>query len=209
MIFCHNLKVLFISVPKAASETMDHVLKENFGGTTDGTERHAVHVPATCEHYFKYAVVRNPYDRLVSVWMYASRKRRHRAHPAAKSMDFAEFVKWMADPDMQPSARQKRRDLKYLHFRGRDIPQFAFLKLCPQFDRLLRFEDLERDFHSLPFVTESTTLLRRNARKDRRRWRELYTPEIARNAYKYAALDFEYLGYDACDPYDVYSEASK
>ncbi len=76
---------------------------------------------------FKFAIVRNPFDRLVSSYEYIRQSDWHHAHEAAKRMGFKEFLKY-----------QKRRNLSYFR------PQLYYLsdshgKLMV--DKIYRFEE--------------------------------------------------------------------
>lgn len=58
--------------------------------------------PERFDQAFKFAIVRNPFDRLVSSYEYIRQSDWHHAHDAARRLGFKEFLKY-----------QKRRNLSY------------------------------------------------------------------------------------------------
>lgn len=122
--------VLYFEIPRNASSSIKHVLKE------DGFVpcRKPYTLRGNSEEWFRFAVVRNPFDRFLSTWwMYCGE---------------SGSTKRYFDPD-GPSIRGKSRleflDLVETNPNHHVLPQSTFLRgHC--MDRVLRFERLERDW---------------------------------------------------------------
>ena len=79
MVICHNKKCIFIHIPKTAGTSIEQFIKDNdknpiiLTGVQDGRSRRhftALDIkllfPDLFKQYYKFSVVRNPYDRLLS-----------------------------------------------------------------------------------------------------------------------------------------------
>lgn len=141
-----RLRAIFIHVPKTGGSSIEKALdlyppddpgghKLNtsylFGSCDRGHLQHTPYaellvqglIPDECRDYFKFAFVRNPWDRVVSEFFYAQSYQRH------ADIDFAAFVR-----DVVPVRSQ--HDQHYL-------PQVRF---CDGLDFVGRFERLQQDF---------------------------------------------------------------
>ena len=88
--------------------------------------------PETFDNYFKFAVVRNPFDYLVSYYHYLRSNETSRRHADATEWSFAEFLAYMQRKNRVKSVNQ----LRWLtDIRGRMLV-----------NDLIRFESLEEDF---------------------------------------------------------------
>lgn len=65
----HSTNCIFIRVPKTASQSIAALIDAPFRTHTPARRFHA-EFPGEFEHYFKFAFVRNPWDRLVSAFHY-------------------------------------------------------------------------------------------------------------------------------------------
>ena len=79
MVICHNKKCIFIHIPKTAGTSIEQFIKDNdrnpiiLLGVRNGRSMHhfsALEIksifPDLFKKYYKFSVVRNPYDRLLS-----------------------------------------------------------------------------------------------------------------------------------------------
>ena len=176
----HN--VLYFRVPKVASTSLlitfrkvDEVRKvedyENY---------------PTYESYFKFAFVRNPFDRLVSCFKHVIQKgslQGIQGHPQLhRYMTFEQFV------DVILKIKVPKMDI---HFR----PQHAFIPETPDF--LGKFENLQEDYPKvckLIGIKNPAELMHTNS-TDNKNFKDIYTPDIVRKVAKIYRKDFEQFGY--------------
>ena len=93
--------------------------------------------------YLWFAVVRNPFDLVVSLWSYIKVTPKHHDHERVKHLAFSEFVQWLHQENNQASA-------------GLELPPYPTISdfLCSPtgellVDEVLRFETLDQDFQKL------------------------------------------------------------
>lgn len=198
---CHPLKTIFIHIPKTGGQSIERVLLDRLGlpredpslclgdniDLTRGPEKQAhmfasEYVKFGCinqslfDKYLKFAVVRNPFDRLVSEYKFHLDK--------LGGISFREYLleKW-------PTAG--RRDLR------RHIePQVNFLLTehseCWLVDHVFRFEQLQQELprffrDQLGFEAELPHI---NKSVDERPTREFYDEQTANFVRWFYAKDF-------------------
>lgn len=186
-------KALFIHVPKAAGTSVSTAL---FG-------REVGHLPVVCykrflgdefNDLFKFSFVRNPWDRLVSAYMFLqqggmpaySADREFFARNLSRYRDFNEFAeRWLTRTSVY----------SYIHF----YPQSYFLVAEGNIsvDYIGRVETIGRDFRHVANVLGSDAILGKANTTDGREhsYREFYTVktrEIVRRVYREDIERFSY-----------------
>lgn len=187
---------LFVHIPKCAGVAVSHAL---FGGLGGGhlpvAHYQLVFDAARYARLFKFAVVRNPYDRLLSAYRFLARGglNEQDAAWAARTLPaydgFADFVERWLTP---------ARAARVLHFR----PQVSFLRIPGrtgiEVDFLARQEHLTDDFGRLcaRLGIDPLPLGRENpsAAPDTD-YRSAYSPRARAIAAQVYAEDMEVLGY--------------
>ncbi|MBV7266977.1 sulfotransferase family 2 domain-containing protein [Erythrobacter ani] len=191
-------RAIWIHIPKNAGTS----LRTGLGFDDVGHQpiaRYAAHDAAAVERYFKFAIVRNPWDRLQSAFRYLRR------HPVGAAFDdavfadrnlrqfadFEEFVLAMADD------RAKRGVLDYTHF----LPQLFWLTLPGEdglkVDYVGRFENLGKVYSELSERFQTAGDLPDMNSQRVSNFRELYTPtmrDIVAEMYAsdIAAFDYQF-----------------
>jgi len=193
MLVSHEHKIICLAVPKTGSTSLHHALARQLGirfAMKNGspalyhlTAEDAARImgPFKFRSYFSFAFIRNPYDRMVSLY-HDFRDQRG----AIRSATLAEFLKdeflarWQAD----------------IHFR----PQSFFL--CNQqgvmVSKLYRYEDgLSAAMEEVSERTKTTPNAPGHARKSNRGdWRDYFTdPALCTIVEEAYAQDFDLLGY--------------
>ena len=191
MPFCKERKILFLHLPKTAGTSIENALnirsKENLYDSRGKLPSEFVtrqHLKLSeykkylnLDEYFKFTVVREPFDRFVSAFhfknknMYVPQK--------VKNMNFDEFVFFLKDLD-----EIERCFIFDSHFE----PQYTFIDY--KIDTIFKFEkldELEKRF--------KVTLGKDNVsdRKDKESYYNSETKEIVYNLYK---KDFEMFSYE-------------
>jgi len=202
---CHRWKTLFIHIPKTGGQSIEQVFLDKMGLDWDTrgplllTTNHdpeagppfLAHLtageylskghlaPIDFNDYFRFTVVRNPWDRAVSEYKYRY----------AREMDFRDFI-LAAYP--APEVSNEERHL---------MPQWSFVhdeNGQSLVDHIIRFEECGRQFAeiSMRIFGEPIALPQVNQSPDRRPYREFCdaeTREAIANRYQ---SDIAWLGYE-------------
>lgn len=106
MLVSHTHKFVFVHVYKTggtsirrALESVCDELPENLNGHATAAEMRRYfhrHQPQV-NHYFWFAVVRNPFELLVSLWKFVSSNPRHPDHRIVEQQSFTQFVRWLSE----------------------------------------------------------------------------------------------------------------
>jgi hypothetical protein len=128
---------------------------------------------------FKFAFVRNPWDWIVSLYIYIQRQPVHRHHELVKQMSFEDYVNFEIK-------RNKRNLISFL------VDQKGELLV----DYVGRFEQLSEDFSNIcqRIGIEHDTLPRRNI-SQRLDYRKYYTPELIDKVGQHWAEDIARFNY--------------
>lgn len=186
----HN--TLFVHVPKTAGTSMERA------GWLGGGGHHPVWwyagVIAGLELAFKFAFVRNPWDRFVSAFFHDPNV----THGKHSKQSFRDFVRFIAEKDLSapgPTYPNLTNWPLHHHF----LPQWFFI--CKQdgsvgVDFLGRFERLREDWQLVcdrVGVSDSLPHLRPGGHLDYREYYDAETQDIVGTAYR---RDVELLGYE-------------
>jgi hypothetical protein len=133
------------------------------------------------DSYFSFAVVRNPWDWMVSRYHYTLKDKRHPAHQRVSRMKgFTEYMLWRCTPEhIGPS----QKDFVFSPD-GHSIVNF-----------IIRYENLAQDFNEVCIrIGVEAALPRINVTKHRP-YQELYTPDLVDLVRRTFAADIELFGY--------------
>ena len=123
----HDRQFVWFRVAKVATRTILNHLREN-AGPLDMDHAMFVHYPVNlCREYFKFAFVRNPWDRLVSCWqnkVVDENFFRFKETTRQRLMKFDNFVEYVGALDIENCDHHLRLqsrliDLNHLDFLGR------------------------------------------------------------------------------------------
>lgn len=132
---------------------------------------------------FRFGFVRNPWDRLVSCWLdKVVGPTDYWSGTPLKGLPFDEFVRHIADWDLDTCDRHVRRQSALLPPKGLDF--------------IGRFEQLEAGIeHIAHRLGISRELPKRNVRTERDTYHAYYTPELAELVGRLYAADLTRFGY--------------
>lgn len=191
-----RLGCIFVHIPKTGGVSISRSLFGCLsGGHASISHYQMVFDRGTFERYFKFAFVRNPWDRLYSVYRFLSRggMTPQDAEWAARNLlpygSFDRFVMaWLTEDSIR----------SYPHF----IPQMEFLCLpgsaTPLVDFIGRFEHLERDFRMVCDqigVTASLAHENRTGGTAMAAYRDAYSHASRRKVAELYRDDIEGFGY--------------
>jgi hypothetical protein len=165
-------RAIFIHIPKTGGTSVALALF--------GVSRHVPYFeyerinPRKFRRFFKFAFVRNPWDRLVSTYFFLKNggvnelDRRFAAENLAGYDAFAEFVEgWLKEKNIWSS----------VHFR----PQHYFIcdaNFCPRVDFIGRTETIDADFRFICQRLGVTAELKWNNRSNHLPYNEYYTDDL-------------------------------
>jgi hypothetical protein len=202
-VYMPQLKVIYISISKTGISSIRSMFlekigeeydKENYGTIHHKTKEVFNYIPQKeidkNHDCFKFSMVRNPFDRLVSC--YTNKILKEDYPPIQKGygnlfyqgMPFDEFVHSVCKvPDIF-SDRHFRSQYSYIYYKGKSLV-----------DYIGRFENLEED---LAFIIDKYDLGKIphiNKSSKRSDYRDYYTPELVELAYQRYRDDIEKFDY--------------
>ncbi|HZZ56263.1 MAG TPA: sulfotransferase family 2 domain-containing protein [Opitutaceae bacterium] len=147
MVIDHSHRCIFVHIPKTAGNSVNRVFGISWQDHKD-LARYAAEEPQAFSSYFKFAIVRNPWDRLLSDYNYQCRKSRPECSKLFLRKDNGEkrsFREWLECAFSQPDrygCREWGGDVSPgIH---RWSPQVDWLKVGGTIavDEVLRLEEL-------------------------------------------------------------------
>lgn len=187
-----DLRVVFIHIPKTGGASIRHgFFKGEFEGPKQGF------IPPNWQQHFKFAFVRNPYDRIVSAWrMFAGGMENSVwEHPQDEArIDLKRFLQIVTDESIPFDGLRETTPQKIRHHA---IPQTHPFNCLQHADFVGRFETLNQDF---AIVCDRIGV----AKQDLPHWNQTDRSSDVRQyldsqslaiVNEYFADDFEQLGY--------------
>lgn len=191
MIVSDEYKYIFLHVPKNAGTSIKEVLKEKHMGIQHGVHTSAVKAQRLLgkiqfDDYFKFAVVRNPYSRVVSWYNHLLRESESglKKENIIKPLSFKSYV-------LNQTQIYKHKDLQEI---GLWQTQFDFLSIDGELmvNRLMRYEHLDTEF-VICFDDVLPHLKNWGVGDDYMRF---YDDELKEIVYDRFKIDFEVFRYD-------------
>lgn len=177
----HEYKCIFVEVPKTGSTSIRDVIGYPDKPHLDICQIASTMDGETFDAYFKFGFVRNPWDRIVSLY------ERRQGVELRDKMSFDEFVEWCSYSSstcVHPSPHRYQLDW-FVDSRGEVIVDF-----------IGRFERLRQDWS---FVAEKLgireSIPHKNQNPHKRHYTEYYTKKTRDIVAKRFAVDVEYFNY--------------
>jgi len=194
MPICSRKKIIFIHIPKTGGQSIEKAFD-----CYDLYENEQAHYPASkvnelkadvYDSYFKFSIVRNPFDKLVSSYRYQVKGDDFRLVDCDKNSSFKEFILKLGE---------KFADFPQIPWieKSHYVEQHKFLYSGPRLlvDRVFRFEDFSTEIND--FVVKMTGVPVPHINKSRqdhyRGYFDLETRNIVENFYY---KDLKVFGYD-------------
>lgn len=207
MIVDHVNKFIIATPTKCGTTTLENLARSRggrLGLSTVRPRQHRMIVPEELDRYQRYLAVRNPYDRLVSIYLYLSNPSNYSqwGHNEVKDRTFPEFVQWWVKQRIKHGIDddlyyQEWRDLKW--WRSPNL-WLVSLNECYEMllpDGIVRLENLEPDLKALRDDWGGAMLHSNrstNRQKDSRRYYTRKTIQVVNDVF--ARRDCAVLGYD-------------
>ncbi len=186
-------RAIFVHIPKCAGVSINQTIFGGLaGGHTTFEEYLSIFEPRCVNSYFKFTIVRNPWDRLVSAYFFLkkgglSQEDRDWFNEELNSFaDFDDFVKkWV----------NKQNIWKWHHFR----PQYHYMldkKGRIPLDFIGYFENLDQDFKYITNKIGISCDLPMNNKSKHKNYQNYYSEETKEIIRKVYSKDIRMLGYD-------------
>ncbi len=194
----HKHKCIFIHIPKTAGSSIREVLYGSIYGGSHATAREfQILFPEEFQSYYKFAVVRNPWERLVSAYAYFYKGGNNSdldlvVQEKMKSLDgFEGWCDYLYEESLS-----KLRSLPIVpHF----APQTSFIADENRgviVDSILRFENLQDDFEAVNNGLFSGVKLGRHRSTKHDNYRNYYNTKTRNLVEKIYFDDIELLKYE-------------
>ncbi len=184
----HKVQCVFVQVPKTASTSIRSIVgipqkpHLNIIQLEEQFDSESVNLDRTFSSYFKFGFVRNPWDRVVSLY------RRKEGVQKSQAMSFEQFVRWIensSDTCIHPSKHKYQLDW----FKDSDGEIAA--------NYIGKFESLNKDWAYISSVLGVTNILpHKNSNSScRKHYSEFYTPETRDIIGEKFIVDVNYFKY--------------
>ncbi|NRA92331.1 MAG: sulfotransferase family 2 domain-containing protein [Psychroserpens sp.] len=188
-----DLKCIFVHIPKAAGISINKALFGNYGGSHNKLRDYQlVFNKKEFFSYYKFTIVRNPWDRLVSTYFFLKEGGFHETDKAwyeanlSQYESFEHFVlNWLNADNIY----------KWIHF----IPQHEFITVNDKVlvDDIYKLESINDNIDKLSEKLNITIDLKHENQNPNRKskYREYYTPETEAIVRRVYGKDIELLDY--------------
>lgn len=183
----HERKIILIHIPKTGGTSIENMLDMY------GKYRHLPYHESRAmyskywDKYFKFSFIRNPWDRLVSIYHFykfgnerINRKIKRNLEPT-----FGEFIMGLKNNPNHP--------LKMLISPQKDWVYSPNGELMVDF--LGRFENYENDINKIFEIIGGKAPIRHDRKSVRGNYRDYYTPELVKIVEELCRVDIEFFGY--------------
>ena len=196
MMVSEELKMVYIDPPKTGSMSCDNICKKNgfsyIKYRNPGIQRgkkyfnkHQRFVPKKYQDYTTIASIRNPYERLYSLYHF---DKAHKYNFIGTSMkSFFTYVSGIVKKYRQPVKNNDIRKYRY-------FPLHMYLEVA-RVDKFVRTENLFGDLADAGLQVEQNKV-RLNTGKYIRTWKDVKSPELIEMINEWAGADFELYGYE-------------
>lgn len=193
MLICKSHRFVFIRNPKTASRSLTEIFENNFDVIENSTY-HSWYVPEEYSDYFVFMFVRNPYSRTVSAWQHVCRDTKKVGGKHIPT--FAEFVDFKGmnlKLEKEPAEHHVKKRRRNFFFQAW-MMDWVLNETKVNRLNIFKYENLEEDFHRLPFIKKRYDIPRVGVMVDD--WMQFYTSQkIKKMVYDNLKIDFERFGY--------------
>lgn len=198
----HDTGILFIHVPRTSGTSMENAPWIGGGGhlTFRSFLRTGKLKAENAGELFKFAFVRNPYDRLLSTFCFLATTRPYRNSKRSMCKAAADLHR-MHGVEIGLEKYVALIDEDWMQRDAGLLPQWQYTtggEWNVSLDFIGRFETLQADFNFVCLkANQKATALRLSNSSRHPPYPEVYTPAARRRAYELYERDFKVFGYDS------------
>jgi hypothetical protein len=194
-------KVIFVSIPRTGGHSITALFRKTqeinpkiVGGRHATPVRYTRAFPDKWRKYFKFTIVRNPFDRVVSYW-----SRAHRGYLSKEDLENEEVFKKVKN-DFNHFVQKELPSLitNKIHFHPQANWFFIPNKL-PGYDYVCRYEDFDEEIRKvlkkINFIYPVEEIPNQASSPRRRAYKDYYNPksiEVIKDLYSKDFKRFEY-----------------
>lgn len=184
---CNEKRFLWFRVAKVGTRSIFNLFEKS-DLVLDAEHPYWCHYPlGVYQNYFKFAFVRNPWDRLVSCWLNKVANSNHfgfNESTLSKMQNFAYFINYLEGLDLNNCDNHIRSQSKLI-----DLNNIDFLG---------RFENFEEDLLKVADILEikQVEINKKNSSKNRNNYKNYYTQELADKVAELYKVDINLFSYN-------------
>jgi len=195
-------RITFIHVPKNAGTSIVNFFKRSYK-TQSLPTKHTTwsQLPTEWQHN-TFCVVRNPYDRIVSLYKFQIKvlERKQRLYPNFINPQLEELSKGFKNYVMncQETIFKKRLNYKNTDAKWTNWQQLKYLSGNFEKINILRYENLEKDFTQLLIenrIKQNRPLQKLNVSRSNNDYKQFYDTETRKEVEKFYQEDIDILKY--------------
>ena len=186
----HHTKSIFIHIPKCAGTSIEKSLYSPAPARHQPAKYYQLQHPKEYESYYKFTLVRNPWDRLASAWHYLREK------PKKNDLKWSSFLsEFDSFSDFVLNWLNKENSLKQIHL----SPQYLFIENtfgAHDMNFIGKFEDITNSFEIIrKNVCPKATLLHLNKSTNSNNYRNKYNTQMVDKVAEVYRKDIELFNY--------------
>lgn len=191
----HKNKIIFAHIPKTGGTSVEKLFPHGFGPQHYPLSWFKKQRPHIYKKYFKFSICRNPYGKMVSEYFWHTNDPLNQFKGRFKGLSFNKFVKLFFQ------INSSFLEFKYngwfdMHFETHRMPQTFFLDPVSDLDFIIRFENIQEDFH---IVCDKIGIPRQQLphtnTTNHEHYTEYYDEQTKQIVAEKYAKDIEYFGY--------------
>lgn len=180
-------KFIWFQVAKVGTRTVLNHFRENQVRLDVDDGYKLYYCPALYKDYFKFAFVRNPWDRLVSCWINRVLDQNYfkfTPPEIEKMKKFENFVEYVRGFNIEDCNRHFRLQRKLID--------------TPHLDYVGRLETFADDFREIcrELKIKGDSVKSQNVSAERKSYRDYYTPELREKVFQIYRKDIQTFGYE-------------
>ncbi|HOZ82654.1 MAG TPA: sulfotransferase family 2 domain-containing protein [Niabella sp.] len=205
----HDYKLIYIHIPKCAGRSITDMFNQRFDHCT--AQYYQNEYPRQFKQYDVFTIVRNPYDRYVSMWNYIKNHRRHQKEDIYNQYfddDRYDFKHWLLKNIFAYKGGYPATSAE--GGRGFDDKIGSAFWFSSQYSRLsnwnkslivpnvFHFEKMDEVYNFLSERMEQVAAIPHLNQSKRKEWTYYYDDEIIEHLHKFQPFltDIEKLGYE-------------